>query len=190
VYSADVRLASTERLDLVPITLPMVEAVLAGDRGRAETIVGAEFPIDWPGEQLIARAFPYSLEKIRLDPPRRLWGDRLLVTRSGPRRVVGSVVFHGEPPDGIAEVGYGVEEASQGMGYATEGTRACVEWALAQPAIRAVTATTFPWNRASLRVIEKVGMRRIDTREHETLGELWVFGVARETEATAALRAY
>ena len=45
----------------------------------------------------------------------------------GERRVVGSVVFHGRPDeDGIAEVGYGVERASQGRGYATEGTRAAV----------------------------------------------------------------
>jgi len=177
----------TARLELIPITLPMVEAVLGGDRQRAEEIVGAAFPEDWPGEQLIARAFPCSLDAIRADPSLRLWGDRLLVTRSGPRRVVGSVVFHGYPLDGVAEVGYGVEEASQHLGYATEGTRACVAWALEQPGIRTITATTFPWHRASLRVIEKVGMRRIDTREHETLGELWVFAVHRERASTADL---
>ena len=188
VYSLRVPVASTERLDLVEVTLPMVEAVLRGDRAGAEALVGAEFPTDWPGEQLIARAFPCSIEAIRADPRKRLWGDTLLVTR-GVRRVVGSVVFHGRPDDGIAEVGYGVEEASQGLGYATEGTRACVRWALAQPGIRTVTATTFPWNRASLRVIEKGGMQRIDTRDHETLGELWVFGVIQGV-AGAELRAY
>ena len=174
---------STERLDLVSITLPMVEAVLAGDRRRAEELVGAEFPVHWPGEQLIARAFPCSIEAIRADPDKRLWGDTLLIDRA-ERRVVGSVVFHGMPSDGVAEVGYGVEEASQGVGYATEGTRACVIWALGQPGVRTVTATTFPWHRASLRVIEKLGMRQIDSREHETLGELYVFALQREPVGT------
>jgi RimJ/RimL family protein N-acetyltransferase len=180
----------TERLELIAITLPMVEAVLRGDRGLAEELVGAAFPESWPGEQLIARAFPCSIEAIRADPDRRLWGDRLLIAAGKGRRVIGSVVFHGRPTDGIAEVGYGVEESSQGQGYATEGTDACVRWALAQPGIREVTATTFPWHKASLRVIEKVGMQRVDTREHETLGELWVFSSAPRTVAGASARLY
>lgn len=165
----------TERLELVPVTLSMVEAVMAGDRARAEAACGACLPEAWPGEQLIARAFGVSLDAIRRDPERRLWGDTLLMPHDGPRRVVGSVIFHGRPDDGIAEIGYGVEEASQRRGYATEGTLACVEWALAQQGVEAVRATTFPWHRESLRVIEKVGMRFLESREHETLGELLIF---------------
>lgn len=170
----------TERLDLVPVTLEVVERVMAGDREGAERACGARLPEAWPGEELIARAFHPSLDAIRADPERRLWGDTLLLSRTDPRRVIGSVIFHGRPDaGGIAEVGYGVEEGSQGLGFATEGTRACVDWALAQPGVQAVTATTFPWHRASLRVIEKLGMRLIGEREHETLGELLVFELRR-----------
>ncbi len=169
----------TARLELVPITLPMVEAVMQGDRALAESIAGAQLPASWPGETLIARAFTASLEAIRADPEKRLWGDRLMIPRDS-RQVLGSVIFHGRPDeDGIAEVGYGVEEASQGQGYGTEGTRACVEWALEQPGVRAVTATTFPWHRASLRVIEKLGMRLCGAREHELLGEMHIYEVRR-----------
>jgi RimJ/RimL family protein N-acetyltransferase len=166
----------TERLELVPVTLDVVEAILAGDRAGAEAAAGAALPAAWPNDELIARAFPVSLSAIRADPERRLWGDTLLLSRDLPRRVIGSVIFHGRPDDdGVAEVGYGVEERSQSLGFATEGTRACVAWALAQPGVRAVTATTFPWHRASLRVIEKLGMRLVGSREHEVLGELLVF---------------
>ena len=165
----------TSRLELAPITLPFVEAVLAGDRAAAEAVCGAALPEAWPGPDLVWRAFSASIEAVREDPATRLWGDTLLICRSGPRRVVGSVVFHGRPADGIAEVGYGVEEGSQRQGYASEGTMACVEWALAQPGIEAVTATTFPWHLASLRVIERVGMRPRGSREHAYLGELLVF---------------
>jgi len=172
----------TARLELVPVTLPMVEAVLAGDRAAAEAVVGAALPETWPGDALIARAFHPSLDAIRADPARRLWGDSLLLPLDdgGPRRVIGSVIFHGRPDeDGVAEVGYGVEESSQSKGFATEGTRACVEWALAQPEVRSVIATTFPWHAASRRVIEKLGMQQIGTREHEVFGELWVFQLER-----------
>jgi ribosomal-protein-alanine N-acetyltransferase len=81
--------------------------------------------------------------------------------------------------DGVAELAYGVEDGSQGRGYATEAVSACVAWALQQPGVRAVRATTFGWHRPSLRVIEKVGMTRVGLREHETMGELIVFETRR-----------
>jgi RimJ/RimL family protein N-acetyltransferase len=163
----------TERLTLVPITLEMVEAVFAGDRERAEALAQARLPEAWPGRALIERAFSADLEAIRSDPEGRLWGDKLMIARDG--RIVGSVIFHGRPVDGIAEVGYGVELESQRCGFATEATRACVEWALAQPECAAVRATTFPWHKASLRVIEKLEMKQVGTQEHDIFGELQVF---------------
>jgi [ribosomal protein S5]-alanine N-acetyltransferase len=170
----------TERLQLVPVTLEVVEAVMAGDRAGAEAATGAVLPDAWPNEELIARAFHPSLEAIRADPARRLWGDTLLLSLDSPPRVIGSVIFHGRPDDdGVAEVGYGVDPASQSQGFATEGTRACVEWALAQPGVKAVTATTFPWHHASRRVIEKLGMHLVGSREHEVLGELLVYRLDR-----------
>lgn len=174
----------TSRLVLVPVTLPMVEAVMLGDRARAEAVAEAQLPAAWPGRALIERAFSASLDAIRADPGKRLWGDRLMIARDSPageRLVVGSVVFHGRPDeDGIAEVGYGVEEGRQGQGLATEATRACVDWALGQPGVQAVRATTLPWHRASLRVIEKLGMRQVDVLVHELLGEMLVFELRRD----------
>ena len=172
-YAPAVRI-ETERLILVPITLEMFEAVYVGDRARAELLANARLPAAWPGRALIERAFSADIHAIREDPPGRLWGDRLLITRGEPR-IVGSVIFHGRPEGGVAEVGYGVELDSQGRGFATEGTRACVDWALDQHECNAVTATTFPWHKASLRVIAKLGMTQIGSREHDLLGELYVF---------------
>jgi RimJ/RimL family protein N-acetyltransferase len=164
----------TERLRLIPITLEALEAVLDRDKQRAEDLVGARFPPGWPDDPLLDVGFPYSRAAIRAAPEIRLWGDSLVVLRHEPR-VVGSVVFHGRPSDGVAEVGYSIEDSSRGNGLATEATRACVEWALAEAGIAAVQATTFPWHAASLGVIRHLGMRQIATREHDTLGELLVF---------------
>ena len=164
----------TERLRLVPITLEAIEAVLDHDKARAEAVVGARFPDEWPNDQLVALGYPFSRQALREAPEIRLWGDSLVLLRDEPR-VVGSVVFHGHPADGIAEVAYSIEECSRGCGLATEATRACVEWALVQDGIRAVQATTFPWHLASLGVIRKLGMVQIATRDHDTLGELLVF---------------
>jgi len=184
----------TPRLRLVPITLDMLEAVLDHDKPRAEALLGAAFPGEWPNDDLVARAFPYSRRAIVAAPALRLWGDSFVLAKDEPR-VIGSVVFHGHPaghatryavPEmerggtdvgepGVAEVAYGIEEGSRGQGFAIEATRACVEWALAEDGIVAVQATTFPWHYASLGVINRLGMVRASTREHPLFGELLVF---------------
>ncbi len=165
----------TKRLELVPVTVSLVEAVLVGDRARTEEILGAACPVAWPNRALIERAFYASLDLIRRDPTRRLWGDRVMITRDGPRRVVGSVVFHGAPDgDGTVEVAYGVEEDSQRKGYATEATSTSVEWALEQPGVHCVRAATPPWHVASQKVLERCGLARVGERE-SPLGDLWEY---------------
>ena len=169
-------LIRTPRLELAPVTLAMIEAVMLGRREDAEALVAARMPERWPNPELVERAFTVSLDAIRADPDARLWGDHVMVVGEDERRVVGSVVFHGKPDgSGLAEIAYGVEEASQGRGFATEAVGACVDWALAQHRVVAVQATTFAWHRPSLRVLEKVGMIPAGTRDHETLGEMLVF---------------
>ena len=168
----------TARLILEPITLTQVEATFAGDRARLEELLRAEVPAAWPGRALVERAFAASLDAIRADPTTRLWGDRLMIANDesdGRRLVVGSVIFHGRPPNGVAEVGYGVEERWQKNGYASEATRACVDWALAEEGILAVTATTPPWHAASIRVLERSGLVKIGSEAHEAFGEVLRF---------------
>jgi RimJ/RimL family protein N-acetyltransferase len=151
----------TSRLELRPLSVPLVTALLESrPRSEIEKIVGAELPWTWPSRALVDQAFPASLEAVRADPDTRLWGDRLMVTREAPARVVGSIIFHGRPgADGVADVAFGVEDASQGQGYATEALAACIEWALAQAECKIVRATTTDWHKASKKLLERVGMR-------------------------------
>jgi RimJ/RimL family protein N-acetyltransferase len=165
---------TTERLRLLPLTLEMLEAVLDRDQVRAEQLAGARLPVAWPTHQLLDVGFPFSRDQIRAAPDTKLWGDSLVVLRDEPR-VVGSVVFHGRPGDGIAEIGYSIEPESRGNGLAKEATHACLTWAFEQTGITAVQATTFPWHTASLAVIRHLGMLHVATREHDSLGELLVF---------------
>jgi [ribosomal protein S5]-alanine N-acetyltransferase len=159
------------------MTLAIVEAVMLGQRDAAEGLIGATLPTSWPGRALVERAFCASLEAIRADPAQRLWGDRVMVARHGPRRVIGSVVFHGAPgEDGVVELAYGVEQESQQQGYATEAARASVAWALGQAGVRVVRATTPSWHTPSRRVLEKCGFAMVGAHESEAmLGELYEF---------------
>lgn len=169
----------TARLELVPITVPLVEAVFTSDRVTSERLLSASLPPSWPNRALIERSFYASLDAIRAAPDKRLWGDRVMITRDEPRRVVGSVVFHGAPDEeGAVEIAYGVEDDSQRRGFATEATRESVVWALQQPDVRFVRAATPTWHIASQKVLERCGLVRHGERD-SPLGELWEYQLAR-----------
>ncbi len=59
-----------------------------------------------------------------------------------------------------AELGYVIARAHWGKGYMPEAVRAIIRWAFEQPQIHRIYATTSVDNRASQRVMEKVGMQR------------------------------
>ncbi len=169
----------TDRLVLEPITISMIEAAMTGRWERLEVLANAQGPSVRPGPELFHRGFGWSIDRIRRNPEWRLWGDRLMIARDGERRILGSVVFHGHPDEeGVAEIGYGVDEAARGLGLATEAARVCIAWALDQPAVLSVTATAHAINRASQRVLEKVGMQKVGSRE-EPFGELLLYSIAR-----------
>jgi RimJ/RimL family protein N-acetyltransferase len=161
------------------MTVELVEAVLDGRCADTEAIIGAKLPSAWPGRALVERAFLARLEAVRADPEHRLWGDRVAVSREDPPRVIGSVVFHGGPDaEGIVEVAYGIEEESQRQGYGFEAVSVSVSWALTDPRVRAVRASTFTWHTASRRILEKLGFHVIETGD-DMLGEMLVYELAR-----------
>ncbi len=172
---------TTPRLELRPVTVDIVDAVLAGRRRtEIEALVGAEMPWAWPGRALLEQVFKASSVDIHADPGKRLWGDRFMITREEPRRVVGSVVFHGRPDaEGKCEISYGVDEASQNKGYASEALAAIVPWALAQPECTRIEAMTMAWHKASARVLAKVGMKPVGKRVDPKNGEMLVFAITR-----------
>jgi RimJ/RimL family protein N-acetyltransferase len=75
--------------------------------------------------------------------------------------------FHLWPPEGVPldepELGYRLRRSAWGKGYATEGSRALIRKAFTEFGARRVFAETMAVNRASRRVMEKVGMRLVRT---------------------------
>jgi len=95
-------------------------------------------------------------------------------------RIVGDVglsVADGEPD--VIKVGYTIDPAFQGLGYATEAIRALVEYAFETLGATVVRAHASAENAQSIRVAEKVGMRLIERVEHREGDEVW-YGVRYE----------
>ncbi|NEC93267.1 GNAT family N-acetyltransferase, partial [Streptomyces sp. SID12501] len=70
----------------------------------------------------------------------------------------------GGPLDEV-ELGYRLRRAAWGHGYATEVCRALLHRAFAELDVRTVWGATMALNRASQRVMEKVGMTVVETLE-------------------------
>lgn len=102
-------------------------------------------------------------------------GDLYLAVRDGwaQRDVVD------RPHDDEAEIGWVLDPAHQGQGYATEAVRALLRVCFEDLGLRRVVASAFLANEPSWRLMERVGMRRegVGVRDslHRDLG--WVDGV-------------
>jgi RimJ/RimL family protein N-acetyltransferase len=102
------------------------------------------------------------------------WVQFSVEEREGGRLVgdVGLSPADGEP--GVVKVGYTIDPAFQGRGYATEAIRALLEYAFETLGADVIRAYASADNAASIRVAEHVGMRLIERFEGEDDGERWV----------------
>jgi RimJ/RimL family protein N-acetyltransferase len=165
----------TPRFELVSMTLPFMEALVAHDLDRASDEIGATLPVDMPDD--LRYFLEYRTAQVREDASVRAWLGRLIVLDDDRgRRVVGSVGFHGPPDDeGRVEVGYRVEPEYRRKGVATEAVRALFDWANLEHGVTRFRAATAPDNLASQAVLARFGFRQTGTQMDDLDGLELVF---------------
>lgn len=167
----------TERLELRPFTADAIDALLAGDEPRLARITSAVFPTPLRPPPLMEDVLPMIRDRLRADPAQEGWWSWIVILAEG-RTVVGSLGFGGPPdPEGALVMGYATYPKAEGKGFATEAVAALIEWALAQPEVSKVCATIPPWNTASIRVAEKVGMRVVATVWEEDVDDVLLYAI-------------
>src|SRR5688500_15137217 len=149
----------TERLTLIPFTLELAEATMS-NRDEVPKLLGLHVPLNWPQPDY-AEIMPMIVEGRRKDPSSAEWSR--IIVHTVDQTVIGDIGFI-EPPDGEGNVefGYSIVPDYRGKGYATEAARAIIEWAFKQPGVKRVTANCLNDNYASIRVLEKTGMRQLE----------------------------
>lgn len=168
----------TKRLDLVPFDPAAIRHLIAGERAKAEQLLGATLPEEFPTADDRAGFLPVQLHRMEANPHRRAWLARLMLTKA-TKEPVGHCGFHG-PPEliGRAEIGYTVFTNDRGHGFAKEAARALVDWAFDQGE-RQVFASVSPNNAPSLAVLRSLGFRQVGTQEDEVDGLELVFAIER-----------
>ena len=163
------QLLETQRLKLLPFTLELKKATLA-ERARLAEMLEVEIPDAWPGADLL-EALPLFIEVMEQDPPGLVWDG--IIIHKAEQIAIGGIGFHGGPDEaGMVEIGYSIIPAYERQGYATEMARRVIEWAFHTPGIQVITAACLDDNIGSIRVLKKVGMRRLAPDDHMLKWEL------------------
>lgn len=116
--------------------------------------VTRHLPVSWRGQFSVSRARAWVAERDDESP------TLLVVDRTSAQPVGLVIVFESAiEPGGAADVrlGYLLAEVAWGQGLATELLAGFVDWCRARPTIHTITAGVAPTNRASRRVLERLG---------------------------------
>jgi RimJ/RimL family protein N-acetyltransferase len=175
---------NTQRLKLVPFTPEAIGALLAGDEAGLRRATGFIFPTPLRPPPLMEELLPMVRDRLVAEPATLGWWTWLAVERD-TQRVTGALGFGG-PPDaeGAVMIGYSTYPGAARHGYASEATRALVDWALAQSGVTRVCASIPPDNVAARRVAEKVGMSVVGTVWEEEIDEVLLYAVGRTDRRT------
>lgn len=161
-----------------------MEEMLDGSRDRAEALIGASIPADWPDED-DRYLLELRITQLREKPSSGEWLVRAIVKRDDDR-MIGHVGFHG-PPDhrGVVEVGYTIFADHRRRGYAEESVRAIFEWARGRAEVRRLRASVSPDNDPSLKLLSKLGFEQVGAQWDERDGKELILEVTDMPDASS-----
>lgn len=167
----------TERLFLVPTTLPMLEAIVDEDWPTLSALLGGvDFAEHWTH---FTEALIWMRDYAREHPTDMGWWNYLIIHRYDVR-LIGTCGYKGAPgPDGAVEIGYEIADAYQGRGFAVESARALVERAFEHEGVRVITANTLAEENASCSVLRKLGFQFAGEHIDIEDGKIWEWRLVR-----------
>ncbi|PGK42528.1 GNAT family N-acetyltransferase [Bacillus thuringiensis] len=136
----------TERLYIVPCTEESMQVANEQGYNSGPHIVG-------------------HVKNVKQDADLLPWGV-WYVLRKEDDSVLGDIGFKGKPNEKqTVEIGYGFIEKYWNQGYATEAVRELIDWAFKTGEVETIIAETLLDNYSSIRVLEKLHMKRVNATE-------------------------
>ena len=130
---------TTEHLKIYPATQKQMEAFILA-------VTDSE----------LKKAYMEMLEKGLQNPSQWNWYAMWQIELKDGTHI-GELCFKGLSNDGVAEIDYGIQEAHQRHGYATEAVKAVLAWAFSFKEVTAIEAEVTIENIASQKVLAKCG---------------------------------
>jgi [ribosomal protein S5]-alanine N-acetyltransferase len=154
----------TERLRLIALDLDSLRLRL-NNYPQMQRNLGLE-PVlkssygHFPYEQQVNQAIACAIKRIERRPETYLWHTFWQLAHQQENRIIGEFDFHGAPDEaGEVEFGFMTLAEYRNQGYMAEAARVLVDWALQQDGVSALIVETEKHNKASQRVLEKLGAR-------------------------------
>jgi RimJ/RimL family protein N-acetyltransferase len=122
-----------------------------------------------PMSQSEALAFISEMTAVRLFEP-GVWAQ-LAIARADDGFLVGDLGLLVAESRECAEIGFTVSPAAQGQGYGSAAVAEAIRLLFEQTAVRQVVGITDARNIPSVRLLERVGMSRVESRETVFKGE-------------------
>jgi RimJ/RimL family protein N-acetyltransferase len=166
----------TPRLQLLPCSLEHFELLLQGNDHLAD-LLGISIPDGWteyPEMVLVA------YDKLRNDPAMLGWFFYLVIHRAD-ERLIGAGGFKGKPNgDGTVEIGYEITADYREKGFGTEMAEALIRFAFGHSYVHRVIAHTEEEYNASVKILQKAGMRFVGTIKNKEGEDLWEWEITRQ----------
>lgn len=116
----------------------------------------------------------HYLEELEMDQDLLGWGVWLVFSEKN-HELIGDIGFKGKPDHDVVEVGYGIYPDAQNKGYATEAVQALVDWAFQTGQVNKIIAECLKTNHASIRVLEKLFMNKVEQDEQFVYWEKHIY---------------
>jgi RimJ/RimL family protein N-acetyltransferase len=147
----------TERLELVPWTLELIDGFLTRDRAMAESALDVTFPEPFGPPPETGDVLDYFRATVASDRSAGAFVPRLIVRRED-RLAAGSIGINLPDGEGVAMIGYSIYPSLSGQGHASEAAAALVEWGLWLPGVTVIRATIPVGHTASELVAGRAGL--------------------------------
>lgn len=166
---------TTTRMTLADITEADFVATYAADR---DPMVARYVGDGLPESRSFAEYCIYFNGRISswMNARYRMW----VMREHGDDALLGWVMLKPIKDTSHVEVGYRLPQASWGKGYASEATRAVLDYGFNVAGFDEITAVTHPDNTASQHVLSKAGLRRDGTLNYNGRGEIPFFRLSKQ----------
>jgi RimJ/RimL family protein N-acetyltransferase len=170
----------TDNLQLILCEAAHYEALLR-DKKELEQLLNLKVFDAWPE---FPESIPYAYNYFKTNPSSVRWG-MYLFAHARDRALIGNGGFKGAPDaEGIVEIGYAIVPEYRRRGLATEAAHGLTRYAFSHPEVRIVQAHTLKDGTASIRVLNKLGMKFVGTAHDPDEGEVLQWRVERKDYVT------
>jgi RimJ/RimL family protein N-acetyltransferase len=162
---------STERLLLVPTSLPMLNAIVSEDWPTLSILLGGvSFADNW-------FHFPEAFVWLRdyaLEFPIDLRWWNYLVLHQKDHCIIGTCGYKGAPgPDGSVEIGYEIAEPYQNQKLGTEAAQALCTYAFTFEMVQSVCANTLAEENPSVKLLRTLNFQFVQETTDIEVGKIW-----------------